>query len=91
MVDIDPQLYHFQDTVLSRATVSLDLGQHTSEENAKLDVEVGHLCYKLVPHFQRKAAIAVLEYLVRQYKYATSPTHTVNIMLKICAMLAPET
>lgn len=67
---IDPQLAHFQDTVLSRASVSLDLGQHSSEENEKLDVEVGSLCHRLVPHFQRKAATAVLEYLVRQYKYA---------------------
>lgn len=70
LVEFDPQLARFQGTVLSRASAALDLGQHTAEENEKLDVEVGSLCHRLVPHFQRKAATAVLELLVRQYRYA---------------------
>ena len=77
LVEIDPQLARFQGTVLSRASVALDLGQHTAEENEKLDVEVGSLCHRLVPHFQRKAATAVLELLVRQYRCCllyTSPS-----------------
>lgn len=72
---IDAQLAHFQDTVISRASLSLDLGQHTTEQNEKLDVEVVMLCHRLVPHFQRKAATAVLEYLVRQYKCALCSVH----------------
>lgn len=88
LVDIDPQLSHFQDTVLSRATVSLDLGQHTCEENEKLDVEVGYLCRRLVPHFERKAAIAVLEYLVRQFKCATFSMHMLNVKFRKLVMVA---
>ena len=68
LASIDPQLGQFQATVRSRASTTLDIGQHTAEENEKLDVEVGKLCHRLVPHFQRKAGTAVLELLVRQYK-----------------------
>jgi hypothetical protein len=61
----------FKRSILSRASLEFDRGQCTEEQATKLERTLSSLFCLLVPYFMAPAATAVLEYLMRKYRYVS--------------------
>ena len=69
---LDPRIRSFQKTLFSEASKEFTRELQTKEVNQKLDESLRNFLVLLSPFFMLKGAHKVLEYLIRQYKYAMS-------------------
>eukprot|EP00775_Hariotina_reticulata_P011838 gene11838-11982_t len=78
----DKRFTPFQDSLFSRASLSLSRDQLTKEENSQLDTSLGAFLHVLTNHFLVPAAFQALEYCIRRYK---AHVHNVGDLF-VCAL-----
>lgn len=67
LLGIEPAFLEFQDTLFSRASMTLERSVQSKEVNEKLDVGISLFLTRLCPYFLLKPAHKCIEWLVHRY------------------------
>lgn len=81
LLGIEPAFQEFQDTLFSRASLTLERSVQSKEVNEKLDAGVSLFLTRLCPYLLLKPAHKCIEWLVHRYDVPTA--HFTRILLEV--------
>uniref|UniRef100_UPI0037E97E07 HEAT repeat-containing protein 1 n=1 Tax=Semicossyphus pulcher TaxID=241346 RepID=UPI0037E97E07 len=97
LLGIEPAFLEFQDTLFSRASLTLERSVQSKEVNEKLDAGISLFLTRLCPYFLLKPAHKCIEWLVHRFHiqlYNTDsllacalPYHDTNVFVRVLQLL----
>ncbi|XP_056286463.1 HEAT repeat-containing protein 1 [Pseudoliparis swirei] len=97
LMGIEPAFLEFQDTLFSRASLTLERSVQSREVNEKLDAGVSLFLARLSPYFLLKPAHKCLEWLVHRFHVqlynadallrCSLPFHDTNVFVRVLQLL----
>ncbi|XP_037318760.2 HEAT repeat-containing protein 1 isoform X2 [Pungitius pungitius] len=97
LLGIEPALLEFQDTLFSRASMTLERSVQSKEVNEKLDAGISLFLARLGPYFLLKPAHKCLEWLVHRFHIhlynvdsllaCALPYHDTNVFVRVLQLL----
>nr|XP_020444378.1 HEAT repeat-containing protein 1 isoform X1 [Monopterus albus]XP_020444379.1 HEAT repeat-containing protein 1 isoform X1 [Monopterus albus] len=97
LLGIEPAFLEFQDTLFSRASLTLERSVQSKEVNEKLDASISLFLTRLCPYFLLKPAHKCMEWLVHRFHiqlYNTDsllacalPYHDTNVFVRVLQLL----
>ncbi|XP_070782715.1 HEAT repeat-containing protein 1 [Enoplosus armatus] len=97
LLGIEPAFLEFQDTLFSRASLTLERSVQSKEVNEKLDTGISLFLTRLCPYFLLKPAHKCIEWLVHRFQiqlYNTDsllacalPYHDTNVFVRVLQLL----
>uniref|UniRef100_A0A8C2XRT4 HEAT repeat-containing protein 1 n=1 Tax=Cyclopterus lumpus TaxID=8103 RepID=A0A8C2XRT4_CYCLU len=97
LMGIEPAFLEFQDTLFSRASLTLERSVQSKEVNEKLDAGISLFLARLSPYFLLKPAHKCLEWLVHRFHVqlynadallrCSLPFHDTNVFVRVLQLL----
>uniref|UniRef100_A0AAQ4RIH4 HEAT repeat-containing protein 1 n=1 Tax=Gasterosteus aculeatus aculeatus TaxID=481459 RepID=A0AAQ4RIH4_GASAC len=97
LLGIEPALLEFQDTLFSRASLTLERSVQSREVNEKLDASISLFLARLGPYFLLRPAHKCLEWLVHRFHIhlynvdsllaCALPYHDTNVFVRVLQLL----
>lgn len=82
---IEPSFQEFQDSLFSRASLTLERSVQSKEVNQKLDEDISLFLCRLSPYFLLKPAHKCLEWLLHRYDVKTRLKKIHSICTSCCS------
>uniref|UniRef100_A0A3B4ZVU7 HEAT repeat-containing protein 1 n=1 Tax=Stegastes partitus TaxID=144197 RepID=A0A3B4ZVU7_9TELE len=97
LLGIEPAFLEFQDTLFSRASLTLERSVQSKEVNEKLDAGISLFLTRLCPYFLLKPAHKCIEWLVHRFHIqlynadmllsCALPYHDTNVFVRVLQLL----